>query len=184
MRNATEYPDTSLRSCEIKPNQYKLFRLPKWTAITDKAEMAKIVTKLETISYLSVAHWTNEAIADAINRSVKTINENKVKMYFIKEDIDKDGTQETIYKLEYLSESESVPCNNYVRHLVDNEKFTIENAKSLPLEEAMKYRGFLNGPNDQLFYYGNTLFNSSWDGRIELKVHKANFDRLCKIETH
>jgi uncharacterized protein len=184
MRNATEYPDTSLRSCEIKPTQYKLFRLPIWTAITDKAEMAKIVTKLETIYYLSTSHWTNENIANAINRSVKTINENKVKMYFIKEDIYKDGTQETIYKLEYLSEYESNQCNNYVRHLIDDTTFTLENAKSLPIEEAIKYDAFRHGPHAQLFYYGNTLFNSSWDGRIELKVHKANFSQLCKIETH
>jgi uncharacterized protein len=166
MLNATQYPNKGALACERKhlPN-YPLFKSPQWTEITDKQQMEIIITERIKIS-LATSTWKKEQITAEVNEFIKYLHNNTLKTYFFKDDFDKDGIVDTAYKFEHLYPvaDESKNCKYQTLNYVDDGKTTLENVTPIINYDSLRYEGFHASGWDQLFYYGGTIFNSSWSG--------------------
>ncbi len=184
MLNATKYPNMGLLACERKnlPN-YPLFKSPQWTEMEDKSQMEKIIKERITIG--RTRYWKKERIDVEINHFMTYLKENHLKIFSFKDDFDKDGVTDIAYKFEilYLVPDETVDCNYQTLNYVDDGKTTIENAKDMTTRDAVRYEGFNTSENDKLFYYGDTIFNSSLSDP-NLYVWMLGYNTICEIAIH
>jgi uncharacterized protein len=188
MLNATKYADKVTFSCERKIlPEYKLFKLPVWTEITDNNEIEKIIAE-RTIIRRAKTSWTKEDVQSSINEDIKQLKEKKLKMYFLKDDFDKDGIQDTAYKVEmlYPVDDESEECKYQVVNYVDDGKTTVENASKMTDRDTIHYEGFSSSAHDKLFYYGDNIFNSAWYSarRSNLVVWALDANVICEISVN
>lgn len=185
MLNVTKYPNMGALACKRKylPN-YPLFKSPPWTEITDKNQMEKIIKERITIGW--IRYSTKERIDSEINEFMMYLKENNLKIFSFKDDFDKDGIIDIAYEFEifYPVPDESVDCNYQTINFVDDGKTTMENAKKATTRDALRYRGFNFSGNDKLFYYGDTIFNSSLSGDPSINVLMLGYDTICEISIH
>ncbi len=183
MLNATKYPNKGALACERKhlPN-YPLFKSPQWTEIADKQQMEKIITERIKIS-LATSTWKKEQITAEVNEFIKYLHNNTLKIYFFKDDFDKDGIVDTAYKFEHLYPvaDESKNCKYQTLSYVDDGKTTLENVTPIINYDSVRYEGFHASGWDQLFYYGGTIYNSSLSGDPSVNVWMLGNHTICKI---
>ena len=186
MLNATKYIGYSELACgrKILP-QFSQFKTVNWTEIKDKNEMVKFLkerTKIN-IAHLSVsAQNSNLATLDEF---VTLIHNDEMKMYFFKDDLDKDGADDIAYKTVqiYPNVDESKICKDYRVNYFDDKKTTLENAKQ---RYPSSYFAFQLSSDNELFYFKDTIYNSYWGYGVitagsNIDIYAVGNKKICGI---
>jgi uncharacterized protein len=183
MLNAAKYVGFSELACERKIlPEFPQFKAINWTEITDKKEMEKILEERLKVHYAleKIAYsYTGE-----FNEIVKSIRKNEAKMYFSKDDVNKDGQEDTVYKMQYhINFNNPNACELADVFYVKDAKIITGNEKQYVMGPYYTFN--LSGHN-QLFYFEGLMYNSFWgrggvSSNSNLDIYAVGNKKICGI---
>ncbi|MES2825573.1 MAG: lysozyme inhibitor LprI family protein [Pseudomonadota bacterium] len=182
MLNAAKYTGFSELACERKIlPQFPQFKAVNWAEITDKNEMEKILE--ERMKIKSAPLSNPNSYIRAFNEIVKLIRNSETKMYFFKDDLDKDGSEDIGYKIVQIDPSadEATDCKKFSVNYFDDKKTTVENAKQ---RYPGPYYAFSMAANDELFYFKDSLYSSYWGvitAGSNIDIYAVGNKKICGI---
>ena len=182
MLNKTQYTEIPACNRKILP-EFKNFQEIAWVEMTNKEEMIKISKERAEIQAALNPAASKQTFSPHIK--IKLINEDKLKVFLYKIDLNKDDIDEVIYRYFTNSTYDYAKygyCGTNNTYYVDDSTISLDSIKP---SSSDPYRVFNFNGSSELFIYGRNLYVSSYKGKTyrhtNLDVYAVDNNKICAI---
>lgn len=182
MLNKTQYTEIPACGPKILP-EFNNFQEIEWVEIKNKSEIVKIIE--ERFSIQRALNPERQEQNYNINFDIKLIDENKLRMYLYKHEINNDDFLDIVYKKNIQPNYDVKKfglCETINSYYVDDSKI---NLQSISQSTRDPYRSFNFSESNKLFIYGGNLYVNNYSGktyhRINFEVYGVGNKKMCGI---
>ncbi len=167
MLNEAKYQNNPVCERKVLP-EFPQFKAFKWTEVTDKNEMVRIMKERLKLKYAFLNQ--DRIFKESLNDHIRWIESGEFKLYLTQFDVDDDGKVDVIYKgVSFWGGRDGVAreynlCNLQNSFYVKNDSIDLEKASSMYLKDPSTFMN-LDGHNDIFYSNKGRLFSSNWSSQ-------------------